>query len=316
MGLSTAGGRLPILAAGAVLWRPARGSSSSDIEVGLVHRPKYDDWSLPKGTLDPGEHILACAVREVLEETGHAVSLGTPLGVQRYPVTGATKQVLYWAARADDGAPPWPGTPEIDRLEFVPAGRAAARLTHPRDVDLVTAAADALGAPAEDTSPLIILRHTKASSRKRWVGPDADRPLDPKGTAQADRLSVLLACYGIDRVVSSDALRCLDTVRPYATAVRAHVEHEPRVTEEAHEKAPQGAGEAVRELLASGDAAVLCSHRPVLPTLLDALGPLPDSPFPPADVIDQTLSPGSFVVVHRRVAGGEVEVVGVERHDL
>jgi 8-oxo-dGTP diphosphatase len=304
------------MAAGAVLWRPARASSSSDIEIGMVHRPKYDDWSLPKGKLDPGEHILACAVREVLEETGHAASLGIPLGVQRYPVTGASKEVLYWAARADDSAPPWPGTPEIDRLEFVPAGRAAARLTHPRDVDLVTAAASALGAPPENTAPLIILRHTKASSRKRWQGPDADRPLDPKGIAQADRLAVLLACYGIGRVVSSDALRCLDTVRPYATATRAHVEHEPRVTEEAHEGAPHGAGAAVRELLASGDATVLCSHRPVLPTLLEALGPLPDSPFPPADVTDQTLSPGSFVVVHRRVVAGEVEVVGVERHDL
>jgi 8-oxo-dGTP diphosphatase len=305
------------MAAGAVLWRPARASYSTDIEIGMVHRPKYDDWSLPKGKLDPGEHILACAVREVLEETGHAVSLGIPLGVQRYLVTGASKEVLYWAARADDSAPPWPGTPEIDRLEFVPAGRAAARLTHPRDVDLVAEAARALGAPPDDTAPLIILRHTKASSRKRWVGPDADRPLDPKGIAQADRLSVLLACYGIERVVSSDALRCLDTVRPYATAVRAHVEHEPRVTEEAHEGAPRGAGAAVRELLASGDAAVLCSHRPVLPTLLDALGPLPHSPFPPKDgVTDQTLSPGSFLVVHRRVVGGDVEVVGVERHDL
>ena len=124
--------RLPVLAAGAVLWRPARRSGSDEIEVGLVHRPKYDDWSLPKGKLDPGEHLVACAVREVLEETGHAVRLGAPLGVQRYPVQGLPKEVRYWAARANDSAPPWRGTAEIDRLEFVPASRAGARLTQPR----------------------------------------------------------------------------------------------------------------------------------------------------------------------------------------
>ena len=305
-----------VRAAGAVLWRPSRTSSSTDIEIGLVHRPKYDDWSLPKGKLDPGEHIVACAVREVLEETGHAVSLGVPLGVQRYPVAGATKEVLYWAARADDSAPPWPGTSEIDRLEFVPAARAASRLTHPRDIEFVEIAGQSLGSPVRDTAPLVILRHTKALGRKRWDGADADRPLDPKGIAQADRLTVLLACFGITRVVSSDSLRCVDTVRPYATTARAHVELEPRVTEEAHDGAPRGAGDAVRELLTSGDAVVLCSHRPVLPTLFDALGSLPASPMPPHEATADTLSPGSFVVVHRRVGNGEVEIVGVERHDL
>ena len=306
----------PVRAAGAVLWRPSRSRTSTEIEVGIVHRPKYDDWSLPKGKLDPGEHITACAVREVLEETGHAVALGVPLGVQRYPVAGLPKEVLYWAARADDRAPPWPGTVEIDRLEFVPASRAASRLTQPRDADLVADAVATLGSPARDTSPLIILRHTKALARKRWDGDDTDRPLDTKGSAQADRLAVLLACFGITRVVSSDSLRCLDTVRPYATATRVHVELEPRVTEEAHDGAPHGAGDAALELLASGDAAVLCSHRPVLPTLFDAIGTLPTSPFEPSEVTDETLSPGSFVVVHRRLTDGEVEVVGVERHDL
>jgi len=305
-----------IIAAGAVLWRPSRTSTSAEVEVGLVHRPKYDDWSLPKGKLDPGEHVTACAVREVLEETGHAVSLGAPLGVQRYPVAGVPKEVLYWASRADDSAPPWPGTAEIDRLEFVPAARAASRLTHPRDLEVVTTALHALGSPARDTAPLVVLRHTKALARKRWKGADSDRPLDPKGSAQADRLAVLLACFGVQRVVSSDSLRCLDTVRPYATAARVHVELEPRVTEEAHDGAPHGAGDAVRELLASGDAAVLCSHRPVLPTLFEELGDLPRSPFEQADVTDDTLSPGSFVVVHRRVTDGDVEVVAAERHDL
>jgi 8-oxo-dGTP diphosphatase len=306
-----------VRAAGAVLWRPDRASGSSGIEVGLVHRPKYDDWSLPKGKLDPGEHIVACAVREVLEETGHAVRLGPGLGVQRYPVLDGLKEVLYWTARADDSAPPWPGTTEIDRLEFVPAERALARLTHPRDGDLVRNAASILGQPPTLTTPLLILRHSKALPRKRWDAPDPDRPLEPKGIAQSDRLAVLLACFGIERVISSDSLRCIDTVRPFATAARAHLELEPRVTEEAHDGAAAGAGDAVRELLADPRPSVLCSHRPVLPTLFEALGTLPASPFTGRSVLGSTLSPGGFVVVHRRLSdAGPPEVVGVERHEL
>jgi 8-oxo-dGTP diphosphatase len=303
-----------VRAAGAVLWRPARAASTPGIEVMLVHRPKYDDWSLPKGKLDPGEHITGCAVREVLEETGHAISLGVPLGVQRYPVAGAIKQVDYWTARADDTAAPWRGTVEIDRIEFVPAARAAKRLSHPRDVDIVRSAAAGLGDPPTDTSPLVVLRHAKALSRKRWDGADPDRPLDPKGTAQADRLAVLLACYGIERVVSSDSLRCVDTVHPYSTAARAHVELEPRVTEEGHAASAVGAADAVTELLGDPRPVVLCSHRPVLPTMFEALGKLPTDPFtghrPP-----RSLSPGAFVVVHRRFTSSGVEIVGAEHHE-
>jgi 8-oxo-dGTP diphosphatase len=305
-------------AAGAVLWRPARASVTAGIEVGLVHRPKYDDWSLPKGKLDPGEHLVACAVREVLEETGHAVSLGSPLGLQRYPVAGATKLVHYWAARADDRAAPWAGTVEIDRLEFVDAARAAGRLTHERDVDLVRQAETLLGTPPEPTSPLIVLRHAKATPRKRWHGHDPERPLDPKGMAQADRLAVLLACFGVERVVSSDSLRCVDTVRPFATATRVHVELEPRVTEEAHDEGAgaSGVADAVAEMLSDPRPAVLCSHRPVLPDIIAALGPLPAAPFATHDLAHEPLSPASFVVVHRRVEAGVSRLVAVERHDL
>ena len=304
-----------VRAAGAVLWRPARESGSTDVEVALVHRPKYDDWSLPKGKLDPGEHIVACGVREVLEETGHAISLGAPVGVQHYPVQGATKEVVYWAARADDTAAPWPGTVEIDRLEFVPAQRAASRLSHPRDAELVTAAVCVIGRPPEDTSPLVILRHAKALARKRWKGTDSDRPLEAKGSAQADRLAVLLGCFGVQRVVSSDALRCVDTVRPYATSRRAHIEHEPRVTEDGHEEAPAGASNAALELMSDPVPTVVCSHRPVLPTLFAALGDLPASPFDRSPVLQSPLSPGSFVVVHRRMTPSGPQVVAVERHD-
>jgi 8-oxo-dGTP diphosphatase len=311
-----------VQAAGAVLWRPSPDSPTGPVQVAIVHRPKYDDWSLPKGKTDPGEHLLACAVREVLEETGHAIKVGAPAGIQRYPVAGVPKQVHYWIARADDTAPAWPGTSEIDVMEFVPIPQATERLTQERDAALVAQSVAGLGDPPVVTSPLVILRHAKALSRKRWRRTDLERPLDSRGRAQADRLAILLACYGVERVVSSNSLRCVGTVQPYATAARLHVEIEARVSEEAHgDGNGTGASDAIAELLADPRPTVLCSHRPVLPALFEALGELPPSPFGMQAPEDNPLSPGEFVVVHRRWATsvdgltvGGPGLVAAERH--
>ncbi|MET0522300.1 MAG: NUDIX hydrolase, partial [Jiangellaceae bacterium] len=125
-----------VVAAGAVVWRPDT-ARPGEVEVCVVHRPRYDDWSLPKGKLDRREHPLAGAVREVEEETGQRVVLDRPLPTQHYEVNGVPKRVHYWAARADDNAPTWQGTKEIDQIAFVPAAEAAHRLTHPRDAEVV-----------------------------------------------------------------------------------------------------------------------------------------------------------------------------------
>ncbi|MEU7024792.1 NUDIX hydrolase [Streptomyces sp. NPDC046203] len=138
-----------IVAAGAVLWRPARAGSGgegaggsedegSGIEIALVHRPKYDDWSLPKGKLKRGETLAACARREVLEETGQSCALGTRLPVVRYPVNGRPKEVTYWTARALGGA--FTPNREVDTLLWLPPAAARLRLTQPRDRDLLTSA--------------------------------------------------------------------------------------------------------------------------------------------------------------------------------
>lgn len=292
-----------VVAAGAVIWRPdvERGNG---VEICLVHRPRYDDWSLPKGKLDPGEHILACAVREVEEETGHRVVLGRPLPTRYYEANGTPKRVHYWAARADDGAAPWSGTKEIDQVAFLPAADAVGRLTHPRDTEVVEALLDL----EIRTVPLVVLRHTEAVERASWTGPDAPRPLSVRGSRDALALVAPFGAMGLTRVVSSDAVRCVDTVRPYAEAAGAPLQLEPVLSEEGHLAHPLRAEKLVRTLLADGARTVVCSHRPVLPELIAAAAEQAPEVLP----TQKPLHPGDFLVFHHR--GGVP--VAVERFDF
>ncbi|MEU4213608.1 NUDIX hydrolase [Streptomyces sp. NPDC026206] len=121
-----------VRAAGCVLWR-----RRERIELALVHRPKYGDWSWPKGKLKRGEDARAGAVREVLEETGMHCVLGPPLPSARYVAAGRLKEVRYWAAEALGGSFE-PGR-EVDRLLWLPPAEARERLTHDRDRPLVDA---------------------------------------------------------------------------------------------------------------------------------------------------------------------------------
>ncbi|MGH8827996.1 MAG: NUDIX hydrolase [Jiangellaceae bacterium] len=284
----------PVLAAGAVVWRE---SARGGLEICLVHRPRYDDWSLPKGKLDAGEHVLAAAVREVAEETGHHVALGRPLPAQRYEAEGRPKIVRYWAARADDGAASRSPDAEVDDVVFLPVAAATQRLTHPRDADVVGAF---VSGPAH-TTPLLVLRHSKAVARKSWPGTDFSRPLSASGHEHANRLAAQLAALGTQRVVTSDAVRCVDTVRPFAASHRVTIEMEPLLSEEGFAAArPRDVARVIDSLIGGGPAAV-CSHRPVLPTLIGATGAEPGKPLPP----------GGFVVIHHHGR----HVVDTERHD-
>ncbi len=291
-----------VVAAGAVLWRPDQ-AHDDGVEVCLVHRPRYDDWSLPKGKLDPGEHLLACAVREVEEETGQRVVLGRPLPTQHYEVNGAPKRVHYWAARADDDAPPWPGTEEVDLVEFLPAAEAVRRLTRPRDADIV----NALSSNEIRTVPFVVLRHTKAIERSLWTGPDAQRPLNDRGYRDALALVAPFAALGLTRVVTSDAVRCIETVWPYVGVAGARLELQPVLSEEGHPAKPHGPEKLARALLADGARTVVCSHRSVLPELIAAAADQASEVLP-----GRPLEPGDFLVFHHR--GGVP--VAVERFEI
>jgi 8-oxo-dGTP pyrophosphatase MutT (NUDIX family)/phosphohistidine phosphatase SixA len=280
-----------VRAAGVVVFRPGR-------RVLLVHRPKYDDWSFPKGKLDPGEHATAAAVREVAEETGLHVRLCLPLSDQGYRVVAGHKTVHYWAGRAvgDDDVSGYRPNDEIDAVRWVDVEEAADLLTY--DHDRATLA-EALGRRRR-TRALVVLRHGRARSRSAWRGDDTERPLLRTGELQAERLVPVLAAYDVTRLVSSTSLRCRQTLGPFAGTTGWDLETRRRLSEEG--ATPAGVRRVVGEALdqvADGHGVVLCTHRPVLPEVFDALG-LPDP----------GLDPGEMLVVHLRKG----RVAGTERH--
>ncbi|WP_345457676.1 NUDIX hydrolase [Nocardioides marinquilinus] len=279
-----------VQAAGVVCFRPGR-------RVLVVHRPKYDDWSFPKGKLDPGEHATAAAVREVAEETGLHVRLCLPLASQHYPVGGRPKTVHYWTGRVvgDDDVSRYRPNHEIDEVRWVPADELDDLLSY--DYDRVTLA-EAVGARRR-TRAVVVLRHGKARSRRSWRGEDTRRPLLQRGEEQAEALVPLLAAYGVSRVVSSSSVRCTQSVEPFARTTGWPLETREHLTEEHADAASVAA--LVDDVLDDAEerCTVLCSHRPVLPWVLDALG-----------VADPALEPGEALVVHLRKG----RVVGCERH--
>lgn len=288
-----------IVAAGAVVWRPGEGNapegavdareSPAEPEICVIHRPRHDDWSLPKGKAEEGEHVLVTAVREIHEETGNHVTLGRPLPAARYKVNGRRKTVYFWAARAAGSAPPWEPTSEVDEVRFLPASTAMDMLSYDDERAVLQAFLD----DPRPTTPVVLLRHTQALRRSDWAGDDALRPLAGSGRAAAEGLIAPLSALGVERVVSSDAVRCTESVRGIAGHRGIGVELEPDLSERGHAHAPERARAVARKIVADGRPAVICSHRPVLPDLLAAAVEGAQRAVP-----TDTLPPGGFHVLH------------------
>lgn len=282
-----------IVAAGAVIVRKGGGDRR---EVLLVHRPKYDDWSFPKGKQDPGEHVTETAVREVLEETGVEVRLGRPLRPQLYAVAGGRgKTVHYWVGHVvgDDDVSGYEPNAEVDALAWVGVDEAADRLTYLDDIHLL----DQLREEPRRTVPVVVVRHAKAVKRGQWDGEDQLRPLTGFGEQQAAMLSGLLRAYGVTQVVTSSATRCRDTVAPYAEQQVLGLQELVELSEEKYDA--DAAAQLLAALREHREPSVVCGHRPILPDLLADLG-----------TEEEPLAPAELVVCHHRKG----RLVATERH--
>jgi 8-oxo-dGTP diphosphatase len=279
-----------VWAAGAV---PLRAGATA-----LVHRPKYGDWTIPKGKAEPGELLVTTAVREVFEETGLRVRLGPPLTALHYAVGSGPKVVAWW--RGDivaEGRATAPAS-EIDQVAWLPAGEALERLTYEDEHGVL---AEALAWPP--TTPLLFVRHAQAVKRKHWSGSDRKRPLADEGKAQLPAVGQMLAAYGVTDLVTSPARRCVDTISPYARRAGLTWVTAEELTEEAGAADRAALSDYVTALAAgvaaSGRSTAVCLHRPNLPAMLAAVGLEP-----------QALDPGGVIVAH---VGEHGDVVAVER---
>ncbi|MBV1779897.1 NUDIX domain-containing protein [Paeniglutamicibacter sp. ABSL32-1] len=303
-------GKFAVRAAGALVWR----DNGAGLEVLMIHRDRYDDWSWPKGKLDDGETMPECATREVFEEVGLDVQLGIPLPAMTYPVGSGPKVVYYWAARAP-GTPPVPDGKETDAVRWVTPKTARAWITNPGDLEpleaLVAAHRDGLLA----THPFVVVRHAKAKPRSNWTREEGKRPLAATGQRQALAVARLLDSWRPAKVASSPWTRCVQTVAPYLNQHRLTIKLLGSVTEHAATRRPEKAQRTVAKLLDKRRSQALCTHRPVLPLVLTELRARMNGalvPFLPAE--DPYLRPGAVIVVHQPVSG-KGKLVSVEVYD-
>jgi 8-oxo-dGTP diphosphatase len=261
-----------VRAAGCAVWRRAGGG---EVETALIHRQKYDDWSLPKGKPEAGEHLLETAVREVAEETGLDVVVGRRSVRTCYQVTdlaGALvpKEVDYWTARWTGGD--FRPNDEVDELRWLPVEKATDLCSHEHDRAVL---ADLERDDVPRTPTLVLVRHGHAGSRSDWDGPDDLRPLDARGRAEARRLAEVLPLFGPQAVYTAPPVRCRETVEPLAETLGLGLEPLLELGEDGFEADPEAGMATVARLLAPRSEAgvtVVCSQGGAIPSVLMALG--------------------------------------------
>lgn len=282
-------------AAGAVVLRRPDGRQP---QLLLVHRPRYSDWSLPKGKLHPDEYLAATAVRETEEESAVRVRLAHPVDRIQYAIPTGTKRVAYWLGEVIEQHP-FHANDEVDKRTWLSVPSALARMTYADERELVQ---QAVALP--QTTPLLIVRHGKAMDRKNWSGKDQLRQLSSRGRKQSKHLVPLLGAYGVQDLASSTSIRCVNTLAPYAKSVRLDVKGWATLSEEQARDSPGSVRKLMKRLIAetagSGVPRAICGHRPVLPLMLEALG-----------VANRPMLTGAVLVAHLSAEG---ETVSVEVH--
>ena len=286
-----------IKAAGAVLWRE---ETPFELEILLVHRPQYDDWSFPKGKVEEDESAIAASFREVKEETGYSAIFGQYLGSSSYKFGEGKKKVKYWMAQALPHANPFLPNSEVDKIEWVSIKEARHFLTYDEDREIL----DEFINRERYTSTLILLRHAKAVKRSEWNDYDLDRPLSPEGAEQSKRLVNQLEPFGIEGIFSSDASRCYATVEPLSEYLNFKVTVAAELNEESYEKDSKLALKYVRHLMRYPGNQLVAGHNPIIPEILTKLARVEYS----ADDLD----PADAWVVHHR--GDKVHSVEFIRH--
>jgi 8-oxo-dGTP pyrophosphatase MutT (NUDIX family)/phosphohistidine phosphatase SixA len=257
----------PIRAAGGVVWRPATDHASNHaIEVAIVHRPRYDDWSFPKGKLAAGESLLEGALREVFEETGYRVRPGRALGDVRYMKNSGgqprEKTVHYWVMEAVGGV--FTPSREVDEMLWLSPEGAHALLTRQTDREIL----DRFAAGPVRTGTVLLVRHASAGTKEDWQGDDDLRPLDETGQEQADELVRLLSRFEVMKLVSANNLRCVQTLKPIADSIGLEIEENSVLSETGYSGHEREAVETVRRLGDHEEAVAVCTQRVVIPDLM------------------------------------------------
>lgn len=254
------GSRLRVVpAAGAVLYR----MDGHSPRCAVVHRPRYDDWSLPKGKVDAGESLPVTAVREIAEETGFTSTLEFRIGTTAYPLKeNSRKEVTYWSARAHGGS--FTPNSEVDEIRWLPVEEASALVSYPLDRKIL---ARFSAAPRAD-SLLLLVRHARAGSRSEWDGDDDLRPLDRSGRTQAELLAPMLRAFGARRLFSAPRARCEQTLAPLADELGVAVTSAPALSDESYLEDPAAARGALLELLPGKGVAAVCSQGTAIPGIV------------------------------------------------
>ncbi|WP_304502277.1 NUDIX hydrolase [Brachybacterium sp. FME24] len=300
----------PVLAAGALAWR----EGTKGTEVLLVHRPRYDDWSIPKGKLDKGETFPAAAVREVVEETGYRVRLHRPLPASVYLLPdGRTKIVQYWSGTVRAKTAPGPMDPaEIDHVRWVRLDEAEKLLTRQGDQVCLATLRRFQELDELVTVPIIVQRHGAALSRAKWRKGEKNRPLNSKGRKQAQALPPLIDAFDPRSVVSSPWKRCVSTVEPLARIEGLKIRTKDELSEAGHDGHPSRTRAVIERVLHEARGTVVCTHRPVLPTVIESIREVAQrSAALELPREDPFLAAGEALMLHTTPARS---VVAIERH--